>query len=142
MTVKQTRKTAVSAGPSALEKTGSPYGAAGLSALTEAQREMTQACGEIFGLAAQASKELAERQGAYFRANQEIFQSAFAAGRDGEPAERFARQGELYREFVETSVRHMSGMIETASNCCCDAVDRMTSVGVGFAAKASEKSSS
>lgn len=140
MAVKKTRKPESSLGQSESEKPEPAFRAGGLSAFTEAQREMAQAISDSFGLAAQASKELMERQGAYISANQEILRLAIAASRDGEPEARLARQSECYRQFVETSVRHLSDVLKTASEYCCSAVDRVAGAGAACIEKASKKS--
>lgn len=138
----QSAKSAKTMEPSPLNQDREPAAARNLSSIIEMQTRAAGAAGEVAGLATQAAKDLAERQSDYFRTGQELFRNAVAAGGDGEPAERFARQAELYREFMETSVKHMTGLLEIVSTSCCDAVDRMTRVGAGVAGSSDEKSTS
>lgn len=139
MVEKQNRKSIASDHSPDSNKAGLSFGAPDLSLIASAQQEAAQAFAELFSLTSQASSELAKRQTDFFKKNQELFSAALADGRDREPAERIARQGELYREFMDASVKHMTGMMEIVSSCCCKAVERTTKIGADYVAVASEK---
>lgn len=139
MVEKQNRKSVASDHSSDSNKTRLPFGAPDPSSMASAQQEAAQAFAELFGLTTHASVELAKRQTDFFKKNQELFRAALEDGRDREPAARIARQGELYGEFMDASVKHMAGMMEIVSTCCCKAVERTTKLGADYVAAAGEK---
>lgn len=139
MTEKQAAKALAATDKLVTDKDQSSTANPDLSGLIGMQIETARAFGEISGRMAQAAKDLAERQAAYFKTSQELLRDAFAVNRAGDVAERFVRQSQCFRELTQTSVKHVTDVTEITAACCCDTMDHMTKIGASFSEAAMQK---
>ncbi len=103
-----------------------------------AQMDGVKALGEVSALLAKMAQDLGAQQTAFMKANAETIQNAAAAYGESDPSARFARQSNLYRDFMERSADHVSAVAETISGCCCEAMDQMTEAATETVNKAAQ----